>query len=312
MNSIKDYSEIIIIKTGQFETFVSDNGDSFSLGDVLRTTSLLHVLGTTKPIQWLTQKKALVLLPKHENFKGLEFDLDYLNSAAASPGVLIINLERDPSLAPVFKNRKDTVGFIFENSAWKIKDIFGNLFTLEAWNRHCQEGVSLTWGGMLQKLVGSGAYLSHPIYQKPEIKVVTDIGLNWHVGNKWPSKKIADQVWKKIESDLGFKYKLSWQTGLDSIPRYADWLASNRLIISVDSLGLHLASAMDIPVIALFGSTDYRLHDAASRSRFIAFDAPKAEYSCMPCWKNECFQKIHCSEHLDFNKIYDVVDNFLN
>jgi heptosyltransferase-2 len=48
----------------------------------------------------------------------------------------------------------------------------------------------------------------------------------------------------------------AWQQGKNSLFEYMDWINSCRLIISHDSLGLHLAFALDKEVIGLFGPTD--------------------------------------------------------
>lgn len=303
---------IIIIKTGQYETFVPDAGESFSLGDVLRTTALFRALDKKIKVQWFTHLKAMPLLPITENLKVSEFNLSTLNSIEKNDAVLIINLEKDPKLIPFLQNKNNVVGFLFVNNQWHIKDYLNNLYTLESWINHCNTNAVYTWSAMLHKLLGLVLAVAVPIYKKPEVEITADIGLNWHVGNKWPSKKIGDHLWKKLESDLQSKYRVSWQKGLDSTHEYASWIASNRLIISVDSLGLHLANAMNIPLIGLFGSTDYKLHDAGPHSYYVTFDAPKAVYSCIPCWKSDCFQKTHCSEHLDFNKIYAAVERLLN
>lgn len=306
-------TNIIIIKTGQTETFVFDKGGAISLGDVLRTTSLLRVIDVGLKIHWLTNHNAMPLLPDLENLQVSEFDINTLKQIPKNDETIIINLERDVKLVEFLEeNKKNLIGFIYQAGEWLIQDCQKRKYHLDEWLYVCREESAYTWGAMLQKLLCRFSAITVPIFKKPDVITTADIGFNWHVGNKWPSKKISPELWKKMESEMQSKYKISWQKGLDSIYEYAKWIASNRLIISVDSLGVHLANAMNIPVIALFGSTDYKLHDAGPRSRYVAFDAPKAMYECMPCWKSECFKEIHCSQHLDFNKIYGLVSELLN
>lgn len=304
-------NKIIIIKTGQFESFSIDSGNSFSLGDVLRTTCVLRVLGNEKDVTWFTHQNAITLLPRIANLKIFEFNINKLGRLANLENTLTINLEKDPKLISFLeKNKKYIIGFVYSENNWVVTDYSGKSFSLDEWYKHCRLRSANTWGQMLQMLIGPASGIGLPLYQKPIVKITSDIGLNWHIGNKWPSKKIEPHIWKKLLAGLQTKYSVSWQKGLGSTAEYAKWIASNRLIITIDSLGLHLANAMDIPTIALFGSTDFDLHDAGPRSRYIAFDAPKEIYSCMPCWKSNCHQTIHCSNHLNIEKVYKLVDDF--
>ncbi len=311
MIDVTSFSEFIIIKTGQFETFVNDTGDSFSLGDVLRTTALLRVLSAEKKIHWLTHRSAISLLPIQEHLSATEFNLDHFERLIRNSGALIINLERDSRFISILENKENIVGFVFKENQWMLQDYTKKTYLLKDWIEYCASNSANTWGAMLQKLLGLTSNLTIPLYKKPNVEIASDIGFNWHVGSKWPSKGIPPYLWEKLESDLRSRYKISWQRGLNSTHEYADWIASNRLIISADSLGVHLANAMSIPLIALFGSTDFKLHDAGPHSCYLSFDAPKPLYNCIPCWKSECFQKIHCSEYFDFSKIYSLLDNFL-
>ena len=312
MNRIDSDTEVFIIKTGQYETFAADTGSTFSLGDVLRTTALLPALTKAKKIHWLTDKNAAALLPTEASDFAVRFELSYLKQNIDEAHVLILNLERDPKLIPILQNKKNILGYIFNNEQWLIRDYLSNIYTVEAWIEHCASTRVYSWGAMLQKLVGPIATATTPIFKRPETKIISDIGFNWHVGTKWVSKKIGIHIWNKLEQGLQSKYKVSWQQGLNSVSEYASWVASNRLIISTDSLGLHLANGMDIPVIGLFGSTDYKLHDTGLRAHYINFDTPKDVYTCLPCWKSTCFQKTHCSEFMDFKTVYKLVDELLN
>lgn len=57
------------------------------------------------------------------------------------------------------------------------------------------------------------------------------------------------------------------------------------VLVSPDSAFLHLAAALDVPAVALFGPTDGRVR-AADYPRARALDA-RASLRCVPCWRNE-------------------------
>ena len=220
-----------------------------------------------------------------------------------------INLERNFQLVPLID--QNWIGYILQDERWLLRDFSGRIYTTEEWLNLCQLQGLTGWGSFIQKLVGYDGGTGQQFFQKPNVRILYDIGLNWKAGEKWPSKEISKSIWEKMHATLTVNYRVSWQQGLDSIDDYIRWIASNRLIITVDSLGLHLATAMNIPVIGLFGSTDASLHDATATTRHVKFDTPKNTYSCMPCWKSQCFQEIHCSEHLNFNKIDLLINELL-
>ena len=108
---------VVVIKTGQFETFVQDFGSTFSLGDVLRTTSLLRAFDETKSVFWLTQPNAVPLLPILHNLYVSSFDLKELHSLITTYTPLVINLERNFQLVPLID--QNWIGYIH-----KMKDGF--------------------------------------------------------------------------------------------------------------------------------------------------------------------------------------------
>jgi len=68
--------------------------------------------------------------------------------------------------------------------------------------------------------------------------------------------------------------------------REAFALASGcRAIVAPDSVFVHLAGALDLPCLALFGPTDGRVRTAEyPRCRFLDV---RRELRCIPCWRNE-------------------------
>ena len=88
---------------------------------------------------------------------------------------------------------------------------------------------------------------------KPEGKEITDVGFNWATGDKWKNKAWPKEYWEELGELLREKYSISWQEGLDNLYEYVDWINSCRLIITNDSLGMHIAIALKKRLIVLFG-----------------------------------------------------------
>ena len=71
-----------------------------------------------------------------------------------------------------------------------------------------------------------------------------DIGFNYQVGNKWPTKAWPMEHWKALEKKVQNEYCVSWQQGLADMNDYFQWINNCRVIVTNDSFGMHLAIAL--------------------------------------------------------------------
>lgn len=98
-------------------------------------------------------------------------------------------------------------------------------------------------------------------------------------------------------------------SGKTSIKQLIALLKKMNLLITNDTGTMHLASAVGIPVIAIFGSTDNRATSPVAGKVKIV----KSDVSCSPCLKRtcekntyECFSKISVKEV--FNEVKNILD----
>jgi heptosyltransferase-2 len=137
-----------------------------------------------------------------------------------------------------------------------------------------------------------------------------DVGLNFQVGKKWPTKGMPISAWQELENKLlATGFKVSWQQGLGNLYDYMDWINSCRLIISNDSLGLHMAFAYGKKVIGLFGPTD--------PSEIYLYDGSlilRSDCGCnqMPCWSPTCLSGKECMSKIDLDIMTKNVEAILN
>ena len=140
---------------------------------------------------------------------------------------------------------------------------------------------------------------------RPKTKEVYDIGLNYMVGNKWPTKAMSKEKWEKLDNLLQKQnYKTSWQQGLNNLYEYMDWLNSCKIIITQDSLGLHLAMALNKKVIALFGATGFE--EIYPYNKAIFLQSP-TKCDIMPCYNNICNNSEFCMDRFDIDKILNYI-----
>lgn len=166
------------------------------------------------------------------------------------------------------------------------------------------------WQKIIVEMVGcEWRNQEYSLGYKPHPKEKFTIGLNHFVGSKWPTKAMGKHKWEELANRLeneGISY--SWQQGMSNLYEYMDWISGCEILITSDSLGVHLALAMGKHVVVLFGSTSGEEVYLYGRGKAIY---PKANYTCIPCYKPKCFQEQHCMESIDLNEVMDFVNMYL-
>lgn len=76
------------------------------------------------------------------------------------------------------------------------------------------------------------------------------------------------------------------------------WMDTSDLVLSADSLGLHIAIGLKKPVIAWFGVSCIQEIDVYDRGVKL-----QAEVACSPCWKKTCEQTKKCYDSVDVDRI---------
>ena len=144
---------------------------------------------------------------------------------------------------------------------------------------------------------------------KPKGRIKYDIGFNWATGGKWQNKSWPKEYWQKLESLLKGKYSINWQQGLGNLNDYIDWINSCRLIVTNDSLGMHLGIALKKKIVALFGPSSSNEVYLYGRGKIFT---PKVDYKCIPCLQRGCYQKKHCMYFISPESVKSEVTRILN
>jgi heptosyltransferase-1 len=126
-------------------------------------------------------------------------------------------------------------------------------------------------------------------------------------GTTWATKHWPENYWielAKMAVKKGYAIKVPWGTTLEheralrmaaacdkvevlpklNLKEIASVLASAKAIVSVDTGLGHLAAALDVPTVSLYGPTDPELTGALGRSQILL----KTPFSCSPCFNREC------------------------
>ena len=312
--------KILIIKTGYSEFLDYDLvSRKVSLGDVIRTTPLLHAYKNDE-VTWVTDWKAFPLLENNSLISRLmPFDFITSEQLKSEEFDRIINLEKISgicALSDKIHDRKGRYGFVFNTQSGKAEPYDKALEVLAvSSDPKTKKENKKTTQELLFKMVGKKWKGEEYILgYVPKNKEEYDIGLNVFVGDKWITKSWSFENWDKIENLLTQKgFKVSRQDKQDKIitknlKDYINWLNSCKTIISNDSLGLHLGIALKKNVLGLFGPTPHKEVYFYGRGKAIL---PEPIPNCMPCFKGVCERGDSCMNYIIPKNVYKNIEQLL-
>ncbi len=307
--------KVLIIKTGYSE-FLEGQIDTrkVSFGDVLRTTPLLHLF-KEDDVTWITDEKAFPLLPR-EPFINRLLTFDFISIAQLKKERFdtIINLEKIPGIGAImediFAHRR--FGFRFDpekrvseayDKSQGVLSVSKDLALKKQNQKTAQELLFEVVGKIWE---GEEYILGH----SPRTIEEYDIGLNMKIGAKWPTKAWPKQNWDILEKMLkANNITVSRQDKqseeiLRNLEKYMDWINSCKMIVTNDSLGMHLGIVLKKKVLGLFGATPYKEVCFYNRGKAIL---PQPTPDCSPCFKSHCKKERTCMEEIKPEKVYEEI-----
>ena len=291
--------KVLIIKTGHCEILdKGNNSRKVSLGDILRTTVILHPYKNDE-ITWVTDQEAFPLFEGNPFIKEerlLPYDFTTALQLESEEFDTVINLEKIPgicALSDKIKSRRNKYGFNFNTQNGEAEAFedsleilaFGADPTLKKSNKK-------TIQELLFKMVGKKwKGEEYVLGFQPSSKEKYSVGLNTNIGAKWPNKAWSTNNWNELESLLKTKnISVTRQDKqpngvLTNLKEYMNWINSSKTIITNDSLGLHLGIALKKNVLGLFGPTPDKEVHFYGRGQAIL---PEENLGCLPCFKPTC------------------------
>jgi len=306
--------KVLIIKLGYSETLDPEIGKVPSLGDVLRTTPLLWAVKEKHPdahITWLVTSNAELLLQNNPLIdRLLVWDEFVPFQLMREKFDILINLEKIAGVCALadMVEAWTKYGFRFETVSGLYHGYEKGLdFMSYIANKKsdCAKGY---WQQVLIEMMG-GTWKAQPyiIGYQSKGNELFDFGFNYEVGSKWPVKGMDMALWKQLEAKLVARgFTVSWQEGKNDITEYMMWLDSCRAIISNDSLGMHLAMALNKKCVGLFGTTDPSEIFFYPGSTHVVSDT---DCPRMPCFGSSCATGLNCMRHVDVDGIIRALES---
>ncbi|HNQ49882.1 MAG TPA: glycosyltransferase family 9 protein [Candidatus Omnitrophota bacterium] len=302
--------KVLIIKLGYSETLDQMLSLTTSLGDVLRTTVILHFYKDCS-VDWLVDEVASPLLEGNKYINRIyHYSAETLSGLRAIKYDIVINFEKLPDICDFAHslNAREFFGFVYNGFGYEVKthvqaarrlvelsqDIGKKRSNRDCWQKILSEAIGHMWNGE-EYILG----------YRPRSKIKYDIGLNWATSSKWKNKTWPKSRWRELERFLKGRYSMSWQEGLDSVYDYIDWIHSCRMLVTCDSLGLHLALALRKRVVSLFGPTSTHEVYLYGRGCYVL---PGAQFSCIPCMLPKCNRKKNCMAYINPLNVSERID----
>lgn len=157
------------------------------------------------------------------------------------------------------------------------------------------------------------------------------VGLNIGVGTKWPNKGLPKANWEKLITLLNSKQKLNILLlggqeevnllnelkekytfvintgGNNSIDEFAAIVYACNGIVTADTFALHIATALNKNIIALFGPTSVNEIELYGNGVKL-----HAEDECKCFYKKVCTEDISCMQKLNAEQIYSALSSLLD
>ncbi len=96
-------------------------------------------------------------------------------------------------------------------------------------------------------------------------------------------------------------------SGAFNLRELAYFLSMCKMLITNDSAPLHIASAVDIPVVAIFGPTDCRKYGPTSAESIVI----RKETACSPCEKAACDNNLECMRQISADDVFNAAEQIL-
>jgi len=234
-----------------------------ALGDVIRTTPLLRVL--SGDITWVTKKNAFELLPSNIKKADIKDEMS-IKEISKIKFDLVLSLEEDKdalNLASKLKSRsKKFIGVYPSKNSIKYTPTSAPWFDLSLSSRfgkakadELKKKNTLSYQEHLFNMIGISfkgeEYLTDFVPKKVSRKI---IGIESRSGDVWPAKQ-----WKGY-ADLAEKlrkkgYTVRFFDQKPTLNEYAYDINKCGLVITGDTLAMHLALVFKKPTVAIFTCT---------------------------------------------------------
>jgi heptosyltransferase-2 len=319
-----------------------------AMGDVLRTTPLLHGLRRQHEdshITWLTEASVVPMLKGIQEIdRLLPYNLEAALQLTTESFDRLLCFDKEPKATALAMNIR-----AMKKAGFGMNE-YGSVMPLNAESEYTFElGINdhlkfrqnrKTYPELIFECAGIP-------YREPQEYVITDlaeeiawargylsgigvgpeelkVGLNTGAGDVFATKKWTEEGYSlladRLEEELGAKVlllggpaererneriaagaRLSLRdTGTDhSIRRFSGIVGNCNLLVTGDTLAMHIAIALKVPVLAILGPTCHQEIELYARGSMIVSD-----FDCSPCYLGVCPKEKTCMDAISVDAVF--------
>ncbi len=175
--------------------------------------------------------------------------------------------------------------------------------------KYADDFLNQQWLAPNQPLVGIniGASARWATKRWPREKIT---GLCNELARKYSAKVLLtgarpDAVFAK-DIAASVKLKPIDAAGRTTLPQLGALISRCKAFITQDSAPMHIAAAVGVPLVAVFGPTDPARHAPPAEKLVVI----RQNLKCSPCYKTKC-EGFECINSLDINRIVEAIGRFL-
>ncbi len=278
-----------------------------AMGDVLRTTPLLtrlHKLHPNSQITWMTSKSSEPILSGNPLIHEL-LTLNQTSLATRQSFDWALNADEDREACEILTqtNVKTKKGYIWKDGHYAPADRDAEYaYRLTKEDRLKFRENTQTYQQTLFSMAGVGVFAGEEMMLPYASKGTGEgVALNPEVGEKWPTKKW--EYWPELAKALSNRYKISWHQTFPVFLDYVKWLDQHKVVVTSDSLGLHLAVALKKKVVAFFGPTSQVEVELYGQGVKLSVE----KLFCAPCYKAICPYHHECMSQIPVDRVVSAI-----
>jgi heptosyltransferase-2 len=315
-----------------------------AIGDVIRTTPLLRKLKEVYPsseIWWLTHTPEI--LPSSMVDRLLPFNLRSLLTIECTPFDIVYNLDKEREACALLEHvqAKEKKGFGLDTFG-ECRPLSGDaeyrwlIGLFDDLNRKNQK----TYQEQIFAICGfefrGEKYVLENNLTSPFAPAVdrcqSVLGICTGAGSRWQFKKWQRKGFEELirllrsrlpdveiillggpdedETNRDLQAMFPWEVkyfGTMSLPEYIALLDLCTIILTGDSLPLHLAIGLEKKVVAYFGPTPFSEIELYGMGRIVHADLP-----CLGCFKQECDFPINCMNSITPEQMFQAIKELIS
>ena len=303
-------ADVLLIKLGYVDEIPDTVAQTSNLSDVFVTSVLLRHFEHDR-VTVVTKSGAVGLFASIPNvLRVLSYDYQVSMALAQEHFDVVVNLEPGWEFCALADSvwADARYGFTLDEYGEEVVALEGaeELLIFSRWPATRKELYRPMQELLYESVGAQWAGEEYVLGASPEPTDEYDLGFNVQTDSGCFNRNWSELRWRELEVLCESDYSISYyyQEYGDGLADYIKWIASCRVLVTTDALGLHLALALGRRVVGLFGPTAPAGVHLYERGEAVT---PTQSGKCRPCYENECLHSQSCVEDIEPDQVREAI-----